>query len=608
MSYTWRLWIGFALVLSVLLTTTACLSLTALRLGHAEAAASRQAAVEEQMRLALWRMDSALAPLLAQENAHPDYHNVDSSRTIEARGGNPHGEPATRVVGNTDHYVLLRFQFAVDRSNVPSPDFEADASLAATANEWSQRTELFSATPNVKTHLAELRERIPHQQLLTKLAESVGRRVTPQPLDSRPTAEVPSLAGGNNTTGSRAAVEFQQRNQWLMSNNAMAQQLTSLEHTGPDLTAVMMTPLWSGSEMLLARRMQRGNVEYVQGCLIDWQEMQGWLLELVADLLPKAELEPVDTFDPAGEPGLLAALPVRLVPGSLPAWVEPRRSVVHQTLILAWVAVLLASLVGAVLLGGVVRLSQRRGAFVAAVTHELRTPLTTFRMYSEMLAQGMVRDATTQREYLQTLRDQSLRLSHLVENVLAYARLERGRGLTPAEETSLSRLLAPLLPSLEQLAAREQMELSIERSDAFDVVLLANKSAVEQIMINLIDNACKYAGGSADRRIRLAAYQQGRFVVLRIRDYGPGLPHKPKWFRAFGKTAEEAAHSSPGIGLGLALSQRLTEHMGGRLEIDPTITDGAAFLLHLKRAVTIQMPDRRPSSQKTASKAPGDAG
>ena len=72
-------------------------------------------------------------------------------------------------------------------------------------------------------------------------------------------------------------------------------------------------------------------------------------------------------------------------------------------------------------------LSERRGAFVSAVTHELRTPLTTLRMYTEMLADGMVPDEPRRRSYLQTLRAEADRLGHLVENVLAYSRLERNR-------------------------------------------------------------------------------------------------------------------------------------------------------------------------------------
>ncbi len=72
-------------------------------------------------------------------------------------------------------------------------------------------------------------------------------------------------------------------------------------------------------------------------------------------------------------------------------------------------------------------LSERRRIFVSAVTHELRTPLTTFRLYTDMLADGMVSGEEKRRSYLERLRGEAQRLSHLVENVLFYARLESGR-------------------------------------------------------------------------------------------------------------------------------------------------------------------------------------
>ena len=83
-------------------------------------------------------------------------------------------------------------------------------------------------------------------------------------------------------------------------------------------------------------------------------------------------------------------------------------------------------------------------AFVSAVTHELRTPLTTFRLYSEMLASGMVQDETQKKNYLGTLEAEAGRLSHLVENVLAYARIERGSARAQVESVSIGDVLAEL--------------------------------------------------------------------------------------------------------------------------------------------------------------------
>ena len=127
----------------------------------------------------------------------------------------------------------------------------------------------------------------------------------------------------------------------------------------------------------------------------------------------------------------------------------------------AWACVALAAAAVAVLLWGVMRLSRRRAAFVSAVTHELRTPLTTFQMYAEMLAEGMVPDVQQQHRYLGTLRSEATRLTHLVENVLAYARLERGRTAGRIEPIELAELIEGAKTRLSAHAEQSGMTLVV---------------------------------------------------------------------------------------------------------------------------------------------------
>jgi signal transduction histidine kinase len=238
----------------------------------------------------------------------------------------------------------------------------------------------------------------------------------------------------------------------------------------------------------------------------------------------------------------------------------------------------------AALVAGVIRLSDRRAAFVSAVTHELRTPLTTFHMYTEMLAEGMVPDPEQQQDYLTTLRAEAARLSHLVENVLAYARLERGRADGRLEHVSLARLLDSIHPRLADRARHDGMEIVVDRdAELLATVVRANPSAVEQILANLVDNAGKYAGAADDKRIHLDFRRTDGAIELRVRDHGPGISRSAsrRLFHSFSKSAHDAANSAPGVGLGLALSRRLARDMGARLWLDRTITDGACFILAL---------------------------
>ena len=111
----------------------------------------------------------------------------------------------------------------------------------------------------------------------------------------------------------------------------------------------------------------------------------------------------------------------------------------------------------------------------------------------------------------------------------------------------------------------------------------ADTSAVERILFNLVDNACKYACSSSDKRIHLVIDRDGRFARLRVWDHGPGVSSEqiPSLFRPFSKSAHAAAHSAPGVGLGLALSRRLASRMGGELALDRSFRRGACFVLTL---------------------------
>jgi signal transduction histidine kinase len=405
-----------------------------------------------------------------------------------------------------------------------------------------------------------------------------------------------------------------------------------------------MQALWVGDELVFARRVAVGGRVLVQGAWLDWSELRAWLLSRVTDLLPSAQLEPAPE-----EPSPLAVeatrrlafIPARLVPGTVAVAAASSWSPLQISLSAAWGSAVIGALALALLLHGTLRLSERRGAFVSAVTHELRTPLTTFRMYTEMLAGGMVPDEAKRRGYIDTLRKEAERLSHLVENVLSYARLERGRASARVEETTPGELLARIEERLRQRAQQGGLTLRIEfRDDAAERPLRTDTTAVEQILFNLVDNAAKYArhvsspaslagaaGPATDAAdshpviasahgaaavdpapdaeisrpgpaapdpasestltIAIARGARNRGIAIRVSDNGPGIATsvRRRLFQPFSKSATEAAHSQPGVGLGLALSRRLArDELHGDLALERTGSDGTVFRLELPGA------------------------
>jgi signal transduction histidine kinase len=283
----------------------------------------------------------------------------------------------------------------------------------------------------------------------------------------------------------------------------------------------------------------------------------------------------------------MTALPFLLDPGpSMVVVSDPGWTPLRVGLALAWLAALIALL--AVGLGGwsLLNLSERRIRFVSAVTHELRTPLTTLRLYLDMLVHGLVRDDRQRGEYLHTLHAETDRLNRLVANVLDFSRLENQR-------PRLNRAPVPVADLLEQVrctwAGRCQdaeKELIVENALAADASLRTDRELVQQVLGNLIDNACKYSRGAEDRRLWVRVWAEGDRLVFEIEDRGPGVPVKDRRliFRDFrrGRGSDETAG---GVGLGLALARRWTQLLGGRLTLQSGSEGrGACFRVELPLA------------------------
>jgi signal transduction histidine kinase len=341
-------------------------------------------------------------------------------------------------------------------------------------------------------------------------------------------------------------------------------------------------PIWVGNHLLLARRVGQGATTFVQGSWLDWSRLKVQLLSDVQDLLPKVDLTPVNG-DAAADPArMLAGLPVRLVVNE-PLEAGALSPALRWALTIGWGAVLLAVIAAAFLLAGVMTLSERRAAFVSSVTHELRTPLTTFRMYAEMLAKGMVPDAARRQEYFNTLQREAERLTLLVENVLAYARLERGRKPLAQDRVTAKEVLRRVRTRLEQRAAQTGMQCVVELNPKVaSQEVTTDMAVVEQILFNLVDNAAKYARTATDRRIHVEANHQDKYMTFTVRDHGPGIGGEAAVrTQPFEKSAQESAETAPGVGLGLALCKRLARQLGGKLEFAAANGDGAKISLLL---------------------------
>jgi signal transduction histidine kinase len=233
-----------------------------------------------------------------------------------------------------------------------------------------------------------------------------------------------------------------------------------------------------------------------------------------------------------------------------------------------------------------VAFAERRSDFVAAVSHELKTPLTAIRMYGEMLRDGIVPSDAKRQEYYRHITAESERLSRLINNVLEFARLEKGTRdvalTTGAVEPVVREAVELVRPHVEA----EGFALRLESDGALPPVRF-ERDALLQVLFNLIDNAVKYARDGTERwvLVRTAAADGG--VRLAVRDSGPGVParHLAHVFEPFYRGERELTRRHKGTGLGLALVRGLVERMGGHVR--GRNVDGGGF------EVTIDFPSSR---------------
>jgi two-component system phosphate regulon sensor histidine kinase PhoR len=246
--------------------------------------------------------------------------------------------------------------------------------------------------------------------------------------------------------------------------------------------------------------------------------------------------------------------------------------------------------VAAILAGGSLLLWQARRSeqeatqktsFVANVSHEFKTPLTTIRLYSELLEQGRVRDAAQGNEYLRTIGRETQRLARLVNNALDFSRLEQGRKKYAREQVDLAaelgRLLATHAPRVSEAGLVLHSDLP-----ASPVHVTTDRDAIEQIVLNLIDNACKYAAEGGEVTVALRA-RRGGGAEVRVGDRGPGVPaeHRERIFEKFHRVDDALTAEKTGAGLGLSIARQLARGLGGELRYAPRTGAGAEFILEL---------------------------
>lgn len=617
----------------------------ALRLERGELEARRDARYQESVRLALWRMDAAVTPIIARESARPYFHYQPFyvpgraySQMLAAASDTETLVPSP-LLSDLEEGVRLHYQINPD-GTITSPQVpqgrlselakgsyvtaygEATASerfaslnamlldtkkAAALATDRAAGLQFGSGEPpedDAARQTPQQSEQAPASQVAASEQEYKSRqeavssasnvfpsnrqqRAGPveltEPLAAKTGTPVPGpVVGDVSAPGAAPKREGDPEN---LRDQAATQDDVL---TGPFLPR-WISPDGEAAELVFERTITLGGETITQGFWVDWPVLRARLIGSVTDLFPEAKLAPLPFGVEAASASVLgrtlAAIPAELVTPVPASASIPLLTPVRTTLALTWALALAAVVVIALVLRASMELAERRGQFVTAVTHELRTPLTTFVMYSQMLADGLVRDEESQRSYIGTLKSESTRLARIVESVLDYARLsKRQRPSTVRARLTAEQIVDALAPVLRNRCDQAGMELIVERESLLDFPVTTDPPTLERIIYNLVDNACKYAASSNDKRIHLIARVERRDLVLAVKDHGPGidLKERAQVFRAFTRGKAQSDGNISGLGLGLALAQGLARELGGDLRLAPSPV-GAEFLLRLPR-------------------------
>jgi signal transduction histidine kinase len=229
-------------------------------------------------------------------------------------------------------------------------------------------------------------------------------------------------------------------------------------------------------------------------------------------------------------------------------------------------------------------LASKKDDFISAVSHELRTPLTSIRMYAEMLERKWIKSEDKLNEYYGNMRQESERLSRLIENVLDFSRIQKGRKKYNFVVGDINKCIGDVVEMMKPYAAQWgftiQAELGPVSPTTFD------RDAITQVVINLLDNAIKYSRGTTDKVIYIRTRPHGQHTIIEVEDRGPGVPYRErkKIFEQFYRIASEATRETTGTGLGLAIVERFVEAHKGFVEVLSAKPHGALFRVGLPAA------------------------
>ena len=226
------------------------------------------------------------------------------------------------------------------------------------------------------------------------------------------------------------------------------------------------------------------------------------------------------------------------------------------------------------------RLNELKSEFISNVSHELKTPLSIISMFGEMLAEGRTKSPEQAHEYAEIIWRESVRLGRLIDNLLDFAKIERGMGVYEFGEADVVEVVERAIELSGRRLQSAEMTLTSEIAPELPLVQL-DANAYTLAVLNLIDNAIKYAGEG--KKIELKLAQVGSRIVLSVRDFGPGIDPEEheRIFERFYRSKVVRLKPIRGSGIGLALVQHIARAHHGEATVTSKPGEGSTFSISI---------------------------
>ncbi|MMZ54175.1 Alkaline phosphatase synthesis sensor protein PhoR [compost metagenome] len=222
----------------------------------------------------------------------------------------------------------------------------------------------------------------------------------------------------------------------------------------------------------------------------------------------------------------------------------------------------------------------QRNQFLADISHELRTPLTYIKGYTEVLLKDLVQKQEDKKKYLTLLFTQSVQLQRLVQDLFELANLEQGAFTFEFRQISIEKVILNSLSLMEDSIKEKGIHLECSLSPV-PLYVMGDEQRLQQVMINLLENAKKYSSGNGS--IKIVTFKEDQDCVIEVIDTGNGIPEKDLpyiWERLY-RVEKSRSRMTGGAGLGLAISKEIITLHHGKISVQSTEGRGTTFKINI---------------------------